>query len=115
MNTPAASPTPLDASLPAPGPATRGDRLGGPLWVVVGLAVVTAAWRTDRMSQQGVPWFGAPGLVPGLLGVAIVVLGLLLSLRARRAGSAGGSISMSCSVTMRGSAATPAANSPIWW
>lgn len=88
MNAPAASSTPTDTHPAAPGPATRGDRLGGPLWVVVGLAVVTAAWRTDRMSQQGVPWFGAPGLVPGLLGVAIVVLGLLLSLRARRASPA---------------------------
>lgn len=72
----------MDTRPPATSPATPGDRLGGPLWVVFGLAVVVAAWRTDRMSQQGVPWFGTPGLVPGLLGVAIMVVGLLLSLRA---------------------------------
>ena len=61
-----------------------GDRLGGPLWVVFGLAIAVVAWRTDRMTAQGVPWFGAPGLVPGLLGIAIVLVGLLLTARAWR-------------------------------
>lgn len=65
-------------------PRALGDRLGGPLWVVFGLAVIVAAWRTERMSEQGVRWFGAPGLVPGLLGIAIAIVGLLLSLRAWR-------------------------------
>lgn len=65
-------------------PHARSDRLGGPLWVVFGLAVIVGAWRTERMSEQGVRWFGAPGLVPGLLGIAIAIVGLLLSLRAWR-------------------------------
>lgn len=70
---------------PAPEPAGhRGDRFGGPLWVVFGLAVITAAWRTDRMAEQGVAWFAAPGLVPGLLGIALVGLGLALTARAWR-------------------------------
>jgi len=81
----------MDPTAESQGSATHGDRLGGPLWVVFGVAVVVGAWRTDRMSAQGVPWFAAPGLVPGLLGVALVVAGLLLTLRARRAprGAAG--------------------------
>jgi hypothetical protein len=73
-----------DAPRAAGRSGTAGDRFGGPLWVVFGLAVVVAAWRTDRMAAQGVPWFGAPGLVPGLLGIALVVAGLLLTLRAWR-------------------------------
>lgn len=67
------------------GVGLSGDRLGGPLWVVFGVAVVVSAWRTDRMAAQGVPWFGAPGLMPGLLGITIVLAGLLLTLRALRA------------------------------
>src|SRR5690242_6558353 len=62
----------------------RSDRVGGPLWVVLGVAVLVEALRTDRLQVQGVPWFGAPGLVPGLLGIAIAVAGLLLTLRAWR-------------------------------
>jgi hypothetical protein len=75
----------VDATTSAEPSGTRSDRLGGPLWVVFGIAVVVAAWRTERMAAQGVHWFGAPGLVPGLLGIAIGVAGLLLTLRAWRA------------------------------
>jgi len=70
-------------TVPEPG-AARSDRLGGPLWVVFGFAVVAGAWRTERMDAQGVRWFGEPGLVPGLLGLAIVLVGLLLTLRSWR-------------------------------
>ncbi len=64
---------------------TRVDRVGGPLWVVLGVAMVVGALRIDRMESQGVQWFGAPGLVPGLLGLAMVCAGVVLSLRAWRA------------------------------
>ncbi len=77
------------SAAPESGPA-RSDRLGGPLWVVFGLAVVAGALRTERMEAQGVRWFGAPGLVPGLLGLAIVIVGLLLTLRAWRKPVGGG-------------------------
>lgn len=65
-----------------------GDRLGGPMWVVLGIAVVVAAWRTERMAAQGVQWFAAPGFVPGLLGLAIAFAGLQLTLRAWRSAPA---------------------------
>lgn len=81
MNEP--NPSPAVSAAPASG-AARSDRLGGPLWVVFGLAIVAGALKTERMEAQGVRWFGTPGLVPGLLGVAIVVVGLLLTLRAWR-------------------------------
>jgi hypothetical protein len=73
----------IDESSP-PLADTHGDRIGGPLWLVFGAAVLVAAWRTERMAEQGVPWFGAPGLVPGLLGIALMFTGLLLTLRAWR-------------------------------
>jgi len=75
--------TALDAAQgEAPRPSLA-DRIGGPLWVVLGVAIVVGAWRVERMEAQGVKWFAAPGLVPGLLGVAIVVAGVALALRAR--------------------------------
>jgi hypothetical protein len=72
------------------------DRISGPLWVALGVAMAVGASRIDRMESQGVKWFGAPGLVPGLLGLAIVGAGVVLSLRAWRALVAPG-------VTTRGS------------
>jgi Tripartite tricarboxylate transporter TctB family len=61
------------------------DRVSGPLWVVLGVAMAVGAARIDRMESQGVKWFGAPGLVPGLLGLAMIAAGIALSLRAWRA------------------------------
>lgn len=63
----------------------RSDRFWGPLWVVLGAAITLGALRIDRLESQGVPWFGAPGLLPGILGVIIAVCGLLIVLRALRA------------------------------
>lgn len=64
-------------------PSAR-DRIDGPLWLLLGLAIVIGAAGIDRMERQGVPWFGAPGLVPGLLGLAMAVAGLWMTLRAWR-------------------------------
>ena len=61
------------------------DRCSGPLWVAMGVALAVGASRIDRMESQGVQWFGAPGLVPGLLGLAMAGAGIILSLRAWRA------------------------------
>lgn len=60
------------------------DRVDGPLWLLLGVAIVIGAAGIDRMERQGVPWFSAPGLVPGLLGLCIAVAGLWMTLRAWR-------------------------------
>jgi hypothetical protein len=64
-------------------PAT--DRIDGPLWIVLGAAITVGALRMERLEAQGVEWFAAPGLLPGILGVLIVASGLLISLRIWRA------------------------------
>ncbi|WP_280155721.1 tripartite tricarboxylate transporter TctB family protein [Piscinibacter sp. XHJ-5] len=61
------------------------DRIDGPLWVVVGAAITVGALRTERLQSQGVEWFAAPGLLPGILGLLIAATGVLISLRIRRA------------------------------
>lgn len=61
----------------------KGDRIQGGFWVLVGGAVFTASWTMDRLASLGVQPFSAPGLLPGVLGVFIVLLGLAMLLRAR--------------------------------
>lgn len=66
-----------------PRPA-RPDLVWGAFWVVLGAAITVGSWRMERLTAQGVQWFGAPGLLPGILGVIIAMCGLLLVLRSLR-------------------------------
>ena len=67
-----------------PAAAYRSDLVSGGVWVVLGIAIVIGSWRMDRLESQGVPWFTAPGLVPGVLGVLITIAALGIVLRALR-------------------------------
>ena len=51
-------------------------------WIVFGTAVTVASWRMDRLENLHINRYEVPGLVPGLLGSAVLVLGVLLALRA---------------------------------
>ena len=64
----------------------QADFIAAWLWMAFGLAVVIAAWRMDRLESQGATLYTAPGLVPGILGAVLLLFGLLLALRAARAG-----------------------------
>jgi len=70
----------------------RADFVGAAVWIAFGAAVAIGAWRMDRLERLNINPYEAPGLVPGLLGVMIVVLGVALASRsARRARLDGGS------------------------
>jgi hypothetical protein len=74
-----------------PGPAA--DLAWSVAWIAFGAAVLYGGWAMDRLERQNINPYTAPGLVPGLLGIGIVVMGVLLlvrSLRASRAGTEGG-------------------------
>jgi hypothetical protein len=72
----------------APGQSSsRADLIGGVAWIAFGAAIVAASLAMDRLEQFGATLYTAPGLVPGLLGIAIVVLGALLAIRALRSGA----------------------------
>ena len=58
------------------------DRVGGLIWVVFGAAIIYGSWMMDRLTQLQIHPATAPGLVPGLLGIGIVILGLILLFRA---------------------------------
>ena len=61
------------------------DRLQGIAWIAVGSAIVYASWTMDRLERHGAALYTAPGLVPGLLGLVILVLGVMLALRSSAA------------------------------
>ena len=67
-------------------PATtyQADLVTGGVWVVLGIAITIGSWRMDRLESQGVPWFTAPGLVPGVLGILMTITALGIVLRALR-------------------------------
>ncbi len=62
----------------------KSDRIQGAFWIALGLAIFYASWTMDRLANLGVKPFSAPGLLPGVLGVFIVLLGLAMLLRARQ-------------------------------
>lgn len=62
----------------------RSELIGGAGWVAFGAAVLIASLRMDRLENQDINPYTIPGLLPGLLGVAIMLAGALLVLRAWR-------------------------------
>lgn len=63
------------------------DRIMGTAFCVAGLTVLFEAWRMPRFLEQGASLYEAPGLTPGLLGIALAISGLALALRRRSTGS----------------------------
>ena len=57
------------------------DRVGGVIWIVFGAAVIYGSWMMDRLESLGIPPATAPGVVPGLLGLGIIIFGLVLVVR----------------------------------
>lgn len=55
-------------------------------WGAFGVAVLIGSIRMDRLESQHINPYTIPGLLPGLLGIVIIVLALLLGLRSWRRG-----------------------------
>jgi hypothetical protein len=69
----------------------RTDLISAAFWMVFGGAIVVGAWRMDRLEYMHINPYTAPGLVPGVLGAFIVLFGLIMAVRAARAGALQGS------------------------
>ena len=76
-------------ALPEVLPSSRADFYSGLGWIAFGIAVGVASWRMDRLEKMGVSFFTAPGLVPGVLGVLMVVCGVILAARSWQRGAFG--------------------------
>jgi hypothetical protein len=67
--------------------APRSDLKDAIGWVVLGAAVLVGSVTMDRLERQNINPYTVPGLLPGLLGIAMVLLGAVLALRSWRRGA----------------------------
>ena len=65
----------------------RSDLRDAAGWTVLGLAILIGSLRMDRLEAQNINPYTVPGLLPGLLGLAMLVLGLVMVLRSWRRGA----------------------------
>jgi hypothetical protein len=65
----------------------RSDLKDGLGWMVLGIAILVGSIRMDRLEQQHINPYTVPGLLPGLLGIAMILLGGILALRSWRRGA----------------------------
>jgi hypothetical protein len=68
-------------------PTSFADLLFGVFWLALAIAVVIGSWQMDRLEHLKVSLYTAPGVVPGLLGLALGIMGALLIVRSVRAGA----------------------------
>jgi hypothetical protein len=56
-------------------------------WIVFGIAVLVGSMTMDRLEHQNINPVTVPGLLPGLLGIAMIVLGGIMGVRSWRRGA----------------------------
>lgn len=82
---------PLDILTPdegEPAPSPRSDLADALGWLALGAAVLVGSIRMDRLTDQDINPYTIPGLLPGLLGIALLLMGTVLAWRSwRRGGS----------------------------
>jgi len=65
----------------------RSDFWHGIGWMVLGLAVLVGSVTMDRLESQHINPYTIPGLLPGLLGIAMMLLGGVLAVRSHERGA----------------------------
>lgn len=67
--------------------AARSDFKDAVGWTLLGIATLIGSIRMDRLEKQDINPYTVPGLLPGLLGIALILLGVLLGVRSWRRGA----------------------------
>lgn len=70
--------------------AARSDLMASLGWSAMGAAILIGSIRMDRLEEQDVNPYTIPGLLPGLLGIAMIILAALLAIRSIRQGALSG-------------------------
>ena len=65
----------------------RSDFRGGVGWMLLGAAILAGSITMDRLQAQNINPYTVPGLLPGLLGIGMLLLGTILALRSWRRGA----------------------------
>ena len=65
----------------------RSDLKDAVLWIVLGIAILIGSITMDRLERQNINPYTVPGLLPGLLGILMILLGAILALRSLRHGA----------------------------
>ena len=65
----------------------RSDFWQGVGWMVFGAAVLVLSVTMDRLEAQNINPYTIPGLLPGLLGMAMMLLGAIVAVRSWRRGA----------------------------
>lgn len=82
------SPPPAEIEPSADEPITpRGDLTDAACWISLGIAILVGSITMDRLEQQHINPYTAPGLLPGLLGIMMILLGGILAVRSLRRGA----------------------------
>src|SRR4051812_49556367 len=67
--------------------APRADFKDAIGWIVLGVAVLVGSITMDRLEQQNINPVTVPGLLPGLLAIAMILLGGVMAVRSWRRGA----------------------------
>jgi hypothetical protein len=65
----------------------RSDLHDGLGWMALGIAILIGSITMDRLEQQHINPYTVPGLLPGLLGLVMILLGGIMALRSWRRGA----------------------------
>ena len=66
----------------------RSDLKDAAFWVVLGVVTLVGSLTMERLEHQNINPYTVPGLLPGLLAIAMILLGGVLALRSWRRGAA---------------------------
>jgi hypothetical protein len=65
----------------------RADLKDAVAWVLFGIAILVGSITMDRLEKQNINPVTVPGLLPGLLGIAMILLGGVMAVRSLRLGA----------------------------
>ncbi len=65
----------------------RSDLKDAVAWIALGVAVLVGSVTMDRLQSQNINPYTIPGLLPGLLGIAMMLLGGVLAMRSYERGA----------------------------
>src|SRR3954469_7056200 len=66
--------------------SARTDFLSALGWMALGIAILIGSITMDRLKNEDINPYTIPGLLPGLLGIAMIILGALLAARSWHSG-----------------------------